>query len=70
MTLYSYIWPVSFYKSNNKCIIYKNNDVIYCGNIGEIPMKYGELLFIKVILNGNALKIYVKDNKEKKYEFG
>ena len=65
MTLYSYIWPVSFHRPKNKCIIYKGHNILYCGNIGDIPMKYGELLFDKVILTKetNVLRIYVKDKR-------
>lgn len=61
MTLYGYIWPVSKNRPDIKCVIHKNKDIIYCGKVGDVPMKYGELTYQNVKINQDfkTLNIYV-----------
>ena len=63
MTLYGYINPVSEANPNNKCIIYKGKDILYIGKIGDIPFKYGNLLYQNVVINDKTLLIFVKEIK-------
>ncbi|MBQ9014417.1 MAG: hypothetical protein IJ094_12865 [Bacilli bacterium] len=64
MNLYQYIYPVAYNKPDTKCIIYIDNTILYCGNVGDIPMKYGKYIYQRVLLDENGvLRIFVEKMK-------